>query len=135
MKTRSEKREAAIKIIYKIIIYEEAKVSYDLEEVIKEDSEIQSDFVNQLVKGVLDNRKELETLTNKYLKNWTLKRLNKVDEAIFLLAVYELKYIDTPSIVTINEWLDLSKKYSDEKVTDMLNAVLDNIYHSEENNE
>ncbi len=135
MKTRSEKREAAIKIIYKIIIYEEAKVSYDLEEVIKEDSEIQSDFVNQLVKGVLDNRKELETLANKYLKNWTLKRLNKVDEAIFLLAVYELKYIDTPSIVTINEWLDLSKKYSDEKVTDMLNAVLDNIYHSEENNE
>lgn len=135
MKTRSEKREAAIKIIYKIIIYEEAKVSYDLEEVIKEDSEIQSDFVNQLVKGVLDNRKELETLANKYLKNWTIKRLNKVDEAIFLLAVYELKYIDTPSIVTINEWLDLSKKYSDEKVTDMLNAVLDNIYHSEENNE
>ena len=135
MKTRSEKREAAIKIIYKIIIYEEAKVSYDLEEVIKEDSEIQSDFVNQLVKGVLDNRQELETLANKYLKNWTLKRLNKVDEAIFLLAVYELKYIDTPSIVTINEWLDLSKKYSDEKVTDMLNAVLDNIYHSEENNE
>ena len=135
MKTRSEKREAAIKIIYKIIIYEEAKVSYELEEVIKEDSDIQSDFVNQLVKGVLDNRKELETLANKYLKNWTLKRLNKVDEAIFLLAVYELKYIDTPSIVTINEWLDLSKKYSDEKVTDMLNAVLDNIYHSEENNE
>lgn len=135
MKTRSEKREAAIKIIYKIIIYEEAKVSYDLEEVIKEDSEIQSDFVNQLVKGVLDNRQELETLANKYLKNWTLKRLNKVDEAIFLLAIYELKYIDTPSIVTINEWLDLSKKYSDEKVTDMLNAVLDNIYHSEENNE
>ena len=69
------------------------------------------------------------------MSDWTLDRLNKVDEALFLLSSYELKYLDTPSIVSINEWVEISKKYSDDKVTKMLNGVLDNIYHSEDNNE
>ena len=44
-------------------------------------------------------------------------------------------YTETPSVVAINEAVELSKKYSDEKVTKMLNATLDKIYHSEEVNE
>ena len=43
-------------------------------------------------------------------------------------------YTDTPSVVAINEALELSKKYSDLDVTKMINGVLDNIYHSEEQN-
>ena len=69
------------------------------------------------------------------MTDWSLDRLNKVDIALFLLASYELKYEKTPSIVCINEWVEISKKYSDEKITKMLNGVLDNIYHSEECNE
>ena len=69
------------------------------------------------------------------MSDWTLDRLNKVDGALFLLSSYELKYLDTPSIVSINEWVEISKKYSDEKITKMLNGVLDNIYHSEDVNE
>ena len=69
------------------------------------------------------------------MSDWSLNRLNKVDEALFLLSSYELKYLDTPSIVSINEWVEISKKYSDLEVTKMLNGVLDNIYHSEDSNE
>ena len=61
-----------------------------------------------------------------------MDRLNKVDQAILLLAIYELIYTDTPSIVSINEAVELSKKYSDEAVTKMINGVLDKIYHDEE---
>ena len=46
--------------------------------------------------------------------------------------VTELIYTDTPSIVSINEAVELSKKYSDEAVTKMINGVLDKIYHDEE---
>lgn len=49
-----------------------------------------------------------------------------------MLSVYELTYTETPSIVVINEWVELSKKYSDDAVTKMINAVLDSIYHSED---
>ena len=60
-----------------------------------------------------------------------MDRLNKVDQAIVALGIYELKYTETPSVVAINEAVELSKKYSDEKVTKMINATLDKIYHNE----
>lgn len=135
MKTRNEVREIALRIIYKINIFDAANVYYDINDLIKEEYEVENDFVNSLVNGVIEKKEELTNLVNKYMSDWTLDRLNKVDESLFLLASYELKYLDTPSIVSINEWVEISKKYSDEKVTKMLNGVLDNIYHSEDNNE
>ena len=61
-----------------------------------------------------------------------MNRLNKVDQAILSLGIYELLYTDTPSVVAINEAIELSKKYSDESVTKMINGVLDKIYHDED---
>ncbi len=135
MKTRNEVREIALRIIYKINIFDDAKVYYDVNDLIKEEYEVENDFVNSLVNGVIEKKEELTSLVNKYMTDWSLDRLNKVDIALFLLASYELKYEKTPSIVCINEWVEISKKYSDEKITKMLNGVLDNIYHSEECNE
>ena len=132
MKNRSEAREAAVKSLYKIDILTQAKVDYDIKEVIKEECEIQNDFVDELVSGVLDHQKELDQLANKYLKNWTIERLNKVDQAILRIGIYELMYTETPSIVAINEAVELSKKYSEEALTKMINGVLDSIYHEEE---
>ena len=135
MKTRNEVREIALRIIYKINIFDDANVYYDVNDLIKEEYEVENDFVNSLVNGVIEKREELTSLVNKYMTDWSLDRLNKVDIALFLLASYELKYEKTPSIVCINEWVEISKKYSDERITKMLNGVLDNIYHSEECNE
>ena len=135
MKTRNEVREIALRIIYKVNIFDDANVYYDVEDLIKEEYEVENDFVNSLVNGVIEKRDELTNLVNKYMSDWSLNRLNKVDEALFLLSSYELKYLDTPSIVSINEWVEISKKYSDLEVTKMLNGVLDNIYHSEDSNE
>ena len=131
MKTRSEAREMAVKILYKINIYEAANITYDVKELITEECDIENDFVNSLINGVLANKENLTTLVNKYMKDWKIERLNKVDQAIFLAASFELTKTNTPSIVTINEWVEISKKYSDDKVTSMLNGVLDNIFHSE----
>lgn len=132
MKNRSEAREIAIKSLYKMDILKNAKVEYDIKEVIKEECEIQNDFVEELVHGVLEHQKEIDQLANKYLKDWTLSRLNKVDQAILRVGIYELMYTNTPSVVAINEAVELSKKYSEEAVTKMINAVLDSIYHEEE---
>ena len=94
--------------------------------------EVENEFVNTLVNGVLDNSKDINKLANKYLVDWTIDRLNKVDKAILSIGIYELVYTDTPSVVAINESIELSKKYSDEAVTKMINGVLDNIYHNED---
>ena len=132
MKNRSELREIAMKVLYQVYIFQDSNQEYDVEELIKEQLEVENDFVNDLVYNIIKNQKEINKLANKYLVDWNLNRLSKVDKAIFSIGIYELMYTDTPSVVAINEAVELSKRYSDEKVTKMLNATLDKIYHSED---
>lgn len=131
MNNRSFLREVIIKVLYQTYVYDNAKIAYDLDELIKEQLEIASDFVTTTLKEIKANQEELDSYANKYLKDWSIDRLSKVDKAIFSLAIYEMLKTETPDIVVINEAIELSKKYSDEKVVKMLNATLDKIYHHE----
>lgn len=133
MKNRSELREIIMKILYQVNILKSGNLEYDLDKLIKEQLEVKNEFVDEIVNGVVNHQEEINALANKYLKNWTIDRLNQVDQAILSMGIYELKYTETPSIVSINEAVELSKKYSDEDVTKMINGVLDSIYHTEEN--
>ena len=132
MKNRSELREIIMRVVYQINLYNEAKLDFDIKALIKEQLEVENEFVSGTINGIIEKKDELIKYANKYLKNWTMDRLNKVDQAILLIAIYELIYTETPSIVSINEAIELSKKYSDEAVTKMINGVLDKIYHEEE---
>ena len=134
MKNRTLLREVIMKVLYQVFILEESEIVFDIDELIKEQLEVDNDFVRESINGILGNRKTIFELANKYLKSWPMDRLNKVDQAIVALGIYELKYTETPPIVAINEAVELSKKYSDEKVTKMINAVLDEIYHETEDN-
>ncbi len=135
MKNRSELREVAMKVLYQIYIFQDSKQEYDAKELIKEQLEVENEFVNELVFNTIEKQKDITKIANKYLVDWNIDRLSKVDKAILSIGIYELMYTETPSVVAINEAVELSKKYSDEKVTKMLNATLDKIYHSEEVNE
>lgn len=132
MKNRSELREIAMKVLYQVYIFQDSKQEYDVKELIKEQLEVENEFVNELIFNVMENQNKINKIANKYLVDWNINRLSKVDKAILSIGIYELIYTKTPSVVAINEAVELSKKYSDEKVTKMLNAVLDKIYHSEE---
>ena len=132
MKNRSELREIIMKVIYQTYILENTKNEYNINDLIKEQIEVENEFVNSCVEGIIKNQKEINKLANKYMNNWTIDRLNKVDKAILSLAIYELMYTDTPSVVAINEAIELSKKYSEEAVTKMINGILDKICHEEE---
>ena len=131
MKNRSLLREVIMKVLYQVFILEESGLDFDIDSLIKEQLDVDNDFVTTSINDIIKNRKEIFDLANKYLKSWPMDRLNKVDQGIICLGIYELKYTETPPIVAINEAVELSKKYSDEKVTKMINAVLDEIYHQE----
>lgn len=132
MKNRSELREIIMKVLYQVNILKAGNLEYDVDELIKEQLEVKNEFVSEIVNGVIKNQKEINNIANKHLKNWTIDRLNQVDQAILSMGIYELRYTETPSIVSINEAIELSKKYSDKDVTKMINGVLDSIYHNEE---
>ena len=132
MKNRSELREVTMKVLYQVFLFQESKLEYNLDDLIHEQLEVENTFVDDCVHGVLDNQEKLRKMANDSLQGWSLDRLNKVDQAILLLGIYELIHTDTPSVVCINEAIELSKKYSDEAVTKMINGVLDTIYHEVE---
>ena len=132
MKNRSELREIAMKVLYQVYIFQDSNQEYDVDELIKEQLEVENDFVYSSVHGIIDNQEKISQLANKYLLDWNIDRLSKVDKAILSLGIYELMYTEVPSVVAINEAIELSKKYSDEKVTKMINATLDKIYHEED---
>lgn len=134
-KNRSELREIAMKSLYQVYILEELKLEYNIDDIIHDQLEIENDFVKELVYGVLEKKDDIIRLANKYLVDWKYNRLNKVDQAILSIGIYELLYTKAPSVVAINEAVVLSKKYSDDAVCRMINGVLDSIYHSEDYNE
>lgn len=127
MLSRSELREKAMTIIYQISLYKKNKMEFDVDSVIKENLEVDNEFVKDLVYGVVTSYDELGELANKYLKNWTIDRLDMTGAAILRIALYEIKYMDTPDVVVINEAVELAKKYSDDEVKNMINAVLDKV--------
>ena len=118
-------------ILYQIYLYRKDNIPYEIENIIKENIEIENKFVSDIVHGVLEKEKELDKMIDKYMIGWTTSRLGNIDQSIFRMSVYELLYYETPNIVCINEGIELSKKYSDEKVTGLLNGVLDKIYDLE----
>ena len=128
---RSKLREIIVKVLYETYIYDSKDINYNLKDLIKEQLETQNDFVNLSLEKIKENQQEIDNIANTYMKNWSIDRLSKVDKAILSLGIYELLKTDTPSIVAINEAVELAKKYSDEKVVKMINGVLDKIMHSE----
>ena len=138
---RTITRENAMRVLYQIFLYKKNKIDYTTNGVIEEYMDnislderkiINTDFLKELVEGVLNNINDIDNNISKYLENWTIDRLGLTDQAIIRISVYELLYTNTPNLVCINEAIELSKKYSDEKVSKMINGVLDKIYHEVE---
>jgi len=125
--SRSELREKIMTILYQLEMYKRTNYDYKIEDVIKENVNVSSDFVNEIVNGVLENKEEIDSIANEYLTDWTIDRLDNLGAVILRMGIYEIKYMDTPNIVVINEAIELAKKYSDENVKKMINAVLDKI--------
>ncbi len=125
MKSRSELREKIMIILYQIDINRSQHIDYNVEEIISANLEIDNEFVRDIVYGVITYENEIIDIANKYMKNWDITRIDKTGAAILKMAIYELKYTETPHIVVINEAVELAKKYSDDSVRKIINAVLD----------
>ena len=130
-KTRSELREKCMIILYQNEILNSKKSETSIDDIIKDNIDQDNEFVSSIVHGVLEKQDELNDLANKYMNDWTIDRIDKTGACILRMAIYELKYTKTPSIVAINEAIELANKYSDPKVSKMINACLDKIYHEE----
>ena len=127
---RSELRVKIMTILYQISIYEKNKIDYKFDDIFKEVLEIDNEFVKETVYGVITYKDEIDKIANENMNDWTIDRLGYTDQAILRMGIFELLYTQTPDIVAINEAVELAKQYSDEKVKNMINGVMDNILHN-----
>ena len=124
---RSLLREKIMVILYQLDIAKDQKLNVSIDDTIKANVEVENEFVKQVVYGCVTYKDKIDNLANKYMNDWSIDRIDKTGAAILRMAIYELMYTDTPNIVCINEAIELSKKYSDDNVRKIINAVLDKI--------
>lgn len=122
-------REMALKVLFQIDL-----VSTNIEEVLKytfEDGKLSDEvkeFTLILVKGVMSNLSEIDKVINNYTNNWSLERITNIDRNILRMAIYEILYIkNIPKSVSINEAIELAKKYGTKSSFSFVNGVLGKI--------
>ena len=85
-------------------------------------------FAEPLIRGALEQRDEADALIKKHAQNWDLHRLAAVDRNVLRLAIYEMLYRDDiPPVVSINEAVDIAKKFSTQDSGKFVNGILDKV--------
>ena len=132
--SRTESREKIMILLYQALLYEKNNINYDIDDMINNELEEQNEYIYKSLNEIINNQNKLIELANKYLGSWPMNRLGLTDQAIIMLGIYELMNTDIEGPIIINEAVNLSKKYSDEQVSKIVNGVLDNVYHNEVKN-
>lgn len=92
------------------------------------------EFFDYLAGGVLENRADIDKIIDRHSSNWRLHRMSCVDRNIIRIAVYELYYsFDIPAKVSINEAIDIGKKFGTRESGGFINGLLDSIRKNLEN--
>lgn len=123
--SRYKEREQAFFICFEKL-FSDASISEISECAEESRDDNYSDFALESAKGVEDNLEEIDKIISHHLSaKWKLNRISRVSLSILRLAVYEMKYVeDIPSNVSINEAVELSKKFSGEEEYKFVNGIL-----------
>ena len=123
--SRYKEREQAFFICFEKL-FSDASISEISECAEESRDDNYSDFALECAKGVEDNLEEIDKIISSHLSaKWKLNRISRVSLSILRLAVYEMKYVeDIPSNVSINEAVELSKKFSGEEEYKFVNGIL-----------
>lgn len=133
MSKRRKSREAALQALYQLelnpdssgenvsVFYDNFRINLDLR-----------NFASELYRGVKANRDKIDELIESSSENWRIERMAKIDLNILRLAIYEIMYLkDIPISVTINEAVEIGKKFGSEDTPAFLNGILDHLVKTE----
>jgi transcription antitermination factor NusB len=129
MGKRRRGRETALKLLYALDITQEP-----VDELLQASwidtvvPEVVGEFSVTLVAGVMAHRDEIDTLVQEWSMNWSLERIGTIERNILRFAIYELLFLtDIPPNVTINEAVEVAKRYGTDDAPSFINGILDRI--------
>ena len=132
MRKRSKAREYALQMLYQADLRQSppAELIPEFWEANPSPEEVRQ-FADVLVRGTTKHLKEIDPLITKHASNWTLKRMGVVDRNVLRLGAFELLHLkDVPPKVSINEAVDLAKRFGDTESGKFINGILDAIRKS-----
>ena len=128
--TRREAREEVF-----ILIFEKQFNSAPIEEILEIAEEVRDlkpdDYINTVFKGVYDNLEILDNIISEKAIGWKINRISKTSLCILRLSIFEIKYMeDIPVSVSINEAVELAKKYATPEDASFINGILSSVEKS-----
>jgi len=125
--TRREAREWIVRYLFQYSFFDEDNDCEEIEKFIEyhslKGSEVE--FIKNSIFGILKNREVIDQIIHDNLVNWTQERIPKTDLSILRMAIYEIKYVEEiPQKVSINEAVELSKKYGTDESFRFVNGLL-----------
>jgi len=130
---RRNAREATMKLLYQL----ELNKTFD-EEIVNmffENNDFTEDekvYIENTIENIQDNLKLIDEKVEKYIKGWKKERLSKIDLSILRISIYEIMFReDIPTEVSINESIEISKKYSSDESSKFINGVLGSFVRKE----
>lgn len=130
---RKRSREIAMELLYQSTINnkESEELIEDYIEQYGEVEEVDRQYISSVVGGVREKQAEIDALIEANLVKWKLNRIPKINMSILRVALYEILFMEEiPNTVSINEAVEISKKYSDDQSAAFINGILDKIEKS-----
>ncbi|MBS3905619.1 MAG: transcription antitermination factor NusB [Syntrophaceae bacterium] len=129
MGKRRRSREFALQVLYQLEITKQGALQAIVQ--LKENfspEEGEDEFAKRMILGVMERRQEIDRLIEERSENWRLDRMTIIDRNILRIAIFELLYCsEVPPKVTLNEAIDLGKRYGSEESGSFINGILDRI--------
>ena len=131
--TRKEAREEAF-----ILVFEKEFSSDSLDDILDIDMQVRDikpdEYIKTVFFGVFDNLQTIDKIISENAVGWSINRISKTSLAILRLALFEMKFMeDIPVSVSINEAVELAKKYATKEDASFINGILATVSKSEEN--
>lgn len=142
--TRREIREKALQSLFQLSANEDLSIEEAMQQALTSGEDLADEvevvsvpkYLELLVTGVNEHQTAIDEKIQLHLENWSMKRLAKTDLVIMRIAIFEMLYVsDVPAKVALNEALEITKLYSDEKSRKFVNGVLANIVNDLEEKE
>ena len=128
--TRRQAREEAF-----ILVFEKQFNSLDVSEILEIAKEVRDlepdDYIEKVFSGVYENLEAIDTIISENAIGWKINRISKVSLCILRLAIFEIKFVeDIPASVSINEAVELAKKYATKEDASFINGILSTVEKS-----
>lgn len=124
--TRREAREALFVLLYEMTFNSPEELEATIETA-KENRDIENAYILTSIHGIYDNLEAINSVIEDNAKGWKLSRLSKTTLSILRLSVYEMLYGEIPYTISINEAVELAKKYDHDQAPTFINGILNTV--------